>query len=174
MRTIWLGTIVLGLMFLYACASSDTKTEPRPRAAMTPAPRTSADSNMEILMQKVKADKKLLVASNMDLTDTEAREFWPVYDAYQNDLEQINRRLLKTIMDYAEASKNGSVPNDMAEKLLNEALAVEEAEVNLKRSSAQKLGKVLPDAKVARYIQIENKIRAVVRAGLAQEIPLIY
>jgi hypothetical protein len=33
---------------------------------------------------------------------------------------------------------------------------------------------VLPAAKTARYIQIENKIRAVIKVQLAQQIPLVY
>ena len=33
-----------------------------------------SDTNMEILKEKLKADKKLLVASNMDLTDAEAKQ----------------------------------------------------------------------------------------------------
>ena len=39
---------------------------------------------MEILRQKIKADKKLVVAANMNLTEAEAKAFWPVYDAYAN------------------------------------------------------------------------------------------
>ena len=57
---------------------------------------------------------------------------------------------------------------------MNEVLAVEEAEVKLKLSYAEKLGKVLPATKVARCVQIENKIRALVKAELAQRIPLVY
>lgn len=49
----------------------------------------STDTSMQILRAKVKADKKLLIAVNMDLTDAEAATFWPVYDAYQKDLQAI-------------------------------------------------------------------------------------
>ena len=134
----------------------------------------AANTNMEIFMQKVKADKKLLVATNMELTDAEAKGFWPVYDAYQKDLEQVNMRLGKVIKEYADAYNKGPVPNDTAKKLLNDALAVEEAELKLKRSYAEKMEKVLTATKVARYIQIENKVRAAVRFGLAATIPLVY
>ncbi len=51
----------------------------------------STDTNMQILMDKLKADKKLLVASNMDLTDAEGKSFWPLYEAYQKELRQVNR-----------------------------------------------------------------------------------
>jgi len=135
---------------------------------------TAADTNMEILLQKVKADKKLLVASNMDLTDAEAKKFWPLYDDYQKELEKINQNIFKTIQDYADAFNKGPIPDDKAKKLLNEALSVQESEMKVKRTYADKIGKVLPAAKTARYIQIENKIRAVINAELARQIPLAY
>jgi Spy/CpxP family protein refolding chaperone len=133
-----------------------------------------SDANMEILKEKLKADKKLLIASNMDLTDAEAKQFWPLYDAYQKELEAINKQLGQTIKDYAEAFNKGTIPNDTAKKLLNDALSVEEQEVKLKRSHAEKLGKVLPATKVARYIQLETKIRSLIKFEMAQQIPLVY
>jgi len=57
---------------------------------------------------------------------------------------------------------------------LNEALNIEQQEMKLKRSYVEKLGKVLPATKAARYLQIENKIRTVVKAELAQVILLVY
>jgi Spy/CpxP family protein refolding chaperone len=144
--------------------------------ATAPDSNTTADTNMQILIQKIKADKKLLVASNMDLTDAEGKKFWPLYDAYQKELMQLNQRLGKTIKDYADAYNEGkgTISNDTAKKLLHEALSVEEAEVKTKRAYAEKIGKVLSATKTARYIQIENKIRAIIKIELAQQIPLVY
>ena len=133
----------------------------------------SATSDMEILRQKLKADKKLLVSDNMSLTDAEGKAFWPIYDAYQADLQKINARMKTMIEAYAEAYNKGPVPNETAKKLIDEAVAIDEAEAKLKRSYLPKLEKALPMAKVARYIQIENKIRALLRYELAAEIPLV-
>ncbi|HKQ36035.1 MAG TPA: hypothetical protein VJT11_12080 [Nitrospiraceae bacterium] len=138
------------------------------------AASSSANTNMDILVQKIKADKKLLVASNMELTDAEGKKFWPLYDAYQKELEKLNLRLGKTINAYAEAFNKGPIPNDTAKKLLNEAMAIDEAELKLRKTSADKIGKVLSATQTARYIQIENKIRAVLKAELAANIPLVY
>ena len=143
-------------------------------AIAQPASGTSSDTNMEILKEKLKADKKLLVAGNMELSDAEAKKFWPLYDSYQMDLNQVNLKLGETIKAYAEAFNKGSLPDATAKQLLNDALSVEEQENKLKRTYAQKLEKVLPYNKVARYIQIENKIRAVIKMELAQQIPLVY
>jgi len=141
-------------------------------AATTKADK-STTSTMEILSQKISADKKLVIANNMNLTDAEAKGFWPVYDAYQQDLYKINQRLAKVINDYALAYNKGAVLDDTAKSLLDESIAIEQAEVNLKQSYVPKLIKVIPAAKAARYIQLENKIRAIIRYQLADAIPLV-
>ena len=129
-------------------------------------------SDMKILADKVKADKKLLVAANMQLTEAEAKGFWPVYEAYQKDLAGINKQLVDTIKRYADAYNKGPVSDEAAKKLMNEMLAIEDAEVKLKRSYAPRLEKTVPSMKVARYLQIENKIRAIGKYELAANIPL--
>jgi hypothetical protein len=139
--------------------------------ALPAAAQTASD--MQILAQKIKADKKVVVAANMQLTEAEAKGFWPVYDAYQKDLQGINKRLLGAIKSYADAYNKGPVSDETAKKLINEAIAIEEAEVKLKRSYVPKLEKVIPGMKVARYLQIENKIRAIGKYELAANIPLV-
>ena len=135
--------------------------------------QTTATTNMDILRQKVKADKKLVVAENLKLTDAEGTAFWPVYDAYQRDLQQINQRLVAAIKAYADAYNKGPVTNETAKKLLDEAVAIDDAEAKLKSASVPKILAVLPATKAARYIQIENKIRAALRYELAAGIPLV-
>jgi hypothetical protein len=51
-------------------------------------------------------------------------------------------------------------------------VGLEDHEVKLKRSIIPKLSKALPGLKVARYMQLENKVRALVKYELAAEIPL--
>ncbi len=135
--------------------------------------QTTGTTNMDILRQKLKGDKKLIVAQNLNLTDAEGAAFWPVYDAYQKDLQQINQRLSALILTYAAAYNKGPVTNEVAKKLLDEALAVDDAEAKLKGAYVPKVVAVLPATKAARYIQIENKIRAAIRYELADGIPLV-
>jgi Spy/CpxP family protein refolding chaperone len=129
--------------------------------------------NMQILRDKIKADKKLLVASNMELTESEAKGFWPIYDEYQKELQKINQRMAKVLESYADDNRSKSLTDDKAKKLIDEAVSVEQAEANIKSTFAPKLSKVLPVKKVVRYLQIENKIRAVVRYDIAQGVPLV-
>ena len=141
-------------------------------APLTLAQDKPAD-NMQILRDKIKADKKLVVATNMELTESEAKNFWPIYEEYQKDLQKINRRIVALLESYAADYRTKSLTDDGAKKLIDESVAIEQAEAKLKSAYAPKLGKALPVKKVARYLQIENKIRAIIKYDLAQGVPLV-
>jgi hypothetical protein len=143
---------------------------------LTVSPVLSQDKqadNMKILLDKVKADKKLLVAANMGLTESEAKGFWPVYEAYQKDLMAINKRIAGLIVSYVTDYLENTLTDEKAKKLTTEFVSIQKAEPDLQASYVPKLSKVLPPKKVIRYLQIENKIRAVVNYELAEEIPLV-
>ena len=135
--------------------------------------QTPGTTDMDILRQKIKADKKLVVAENLKLTEAEGAKFWPVYDAYQKEIQQINERLKAVVLAYADAYNKGAVTDATAKKLIEDASAVDDAEATLRRTTLPKILAVLPATKAARYVQIENKIRAVIRYELAAGIPLV-
>jgi hypothetical protein len=135
--------------------------------------QTTGTTNMEILRQKIKADKKLVVAQNLKLTEAEGQAFWPVYDTYQKDLQQINQRMTAAIQGYADAYNKGPIANDTAKKLIDETQSIDDAEAKFTSAWVPRILAVLPATKAARYLQIERKIRAAVRYELAAGIPLI-
>jgi uncharacterized membrane-anchored protein YhcB (DUF1043 family) len=127
--------------------------------------------NMQLVQEKIKADKKLFVADNMQLTEKEAKSFWPVYESYQKDLRKHNDQVLKLIDDYA---KNYETMTDQtAQNLTNKYLALESERVKLLQSYVPKFSKAVGSKKAARYMQLENKINAVIRFELAANIPLV-
>jgi len=132
-----------------------------------------AADNTQILRDKIKADKKLLVADNMKLTETEAKAFWPIYDAYQKELAAVNERLVTTIKAYADAYNKGAISDETATKLGDEVLAIDQAVVDLNKSYFGKIKAAVSASKAARYIQIERKIRSLLSADLAAQIPLV-
>jgi hypothetical protein len=127
--------------------------------------------NMQVLLDKIKADKKLLVASNMELTESEAKAFWPVYEAYQKELFLLRTRTVKLIKDYADAYEKMS--NDKAKALMDELMKIDSLTLKLRQAYLPKFRQVLPEVKVVRYYQLENKLNAVVNFELAANIPLM-
>ncbi len=141
-----------------------------------PTPAWTQDKpadNMQILLEKMKADKKLLVATNMGLTESEARGFWPVYEQYQQELANFNQRIGKLIESYAAALQTNTLTDEKAKELIHELVAIGKGEAAVKEFFLPKLNQVLPPKKVARYFQIENKIRAALKYELAEAIPLV-
>jgi len=142
-------------------------------AVMIALPLTAQDKsadNMQIVLEKARSDKRLLVARNMQLTETEAKAFWPVYEQYQNELFLLRTRLAKLIKDYSDAY--GKLDNNTARRLLDEYLAIEGLQLKLRTAYLPRFRKALGDVKAARYYQIENKISAAVDHELARAIPL--
>jgi len=127
--------------------------------------------NMNIVRDAIQAEKKVLVAENMGLTETEAAAFWPVYEEYQAEVKKLGDRMVKLVENYGTTHK--VMTDDTAGKLLQEMLAIQSDRVKLQEKFLPKFQKVLPMTKVARYYQIENKIRAVVDYDVASQIPLM-
>jgi hypothetical protein len=155
-KTIMVAVLVVGLIAL---------------GVMPAVAQDKPADNMQVLREKVRADKKLFVAANMELTESEAKAFWPVYEKYQDELFLLRSRTAKLIKDYAAAFKDMS--NETARKLLDESMAIESLGVKLRKDYLPKFRQALPDKKVARYYQIENKIQAALYYELAVEIPLV-
>ena len=127
--------------------------------------------NMQILKEKIQGDKKLLVAANMNLTEKEAKAFWPVYESYQKDLTALNDRALKNVGDYA--SNWQKMTDDTAKKVVGEYLAIEGDRQKFRQSFLPKFAEVLPYKKVMRYYQLENKVLAIVLYEAAKKVPLV-
>jgi hypothetical protein len=127
--------------------------------------------NMEIVKEKIRTDKKLFIATNMQLTQSEANAFWPVYESYQAELGKLRDREIKLIEKFAASYETMS--DDVAKNLLDDSLSIDSGHQKLRQSYLVKFRGVLPDTKVARYYQIESKIDAVLEYELARRIPLV-
>ena len=107
----------------------------------------------------------------MQLTETEAKAFWPLYDQYQNELFLLRSRTIIMINDYAGAYEN--MDDATAQKLLDEYMELEGLRLKLRQTYVPKFRDILSNIKVLRYIQIENKINAALTYEFAATIPLI-
>jgi hypothetical protein len=157
---IWLGAGLLGFAAMAVFAQG------RPAEGDKPA------SNLEIIHEKLKADKKLIVAKYMELSESQAKKFWPVYDDYQKALQKINERLVNILQSYAADYRSKTLTDEKAQKLLDEWIAIEQDEVKQRKAYASRMLKALPAKKAARYLQIENEYRMLIKYDLAATVPL--
>jgi hypothetical protein len=127
--------------------------------------------NMDVLREKLRADKKAVVAEVLQLTEGEAKVFWPVYNSYQSDMVTHYDRLLKLLETYASSYE--TMTDAQATTLLQQYLGLERDHVAILTSYLPRFQKVLPPKKVAKLYQVENKARALVNYELARGIPIV-
>jgi hypothetical protein len=107
----------------------------------------------------------------MELSESESKLFWPVYNDYVAALRKINDRNVKLITSYAAAYEN--LTDSQATAFMKESMDIDSAHTKLKQEWMPKFGEVLSPKMVARFFQIENKLDAVIKFELAAEIPLV-
>ncbi len=139
---------------------------------LLPLHAAADNDERELAREAINANKKLVVAANMDLSENEKKGFWAVYDNYQTDLNSLNERTVALIEEFAINFENLS--DDKAADILNTFLKIEADEVRLKKEFVSKFNKVLSPQKVVRYYQVENKIDAIINYDLVDKIPLAH
>lgn len=125
----------------------------------------------DILRDKLRSDKKLVIADAMKLTESEAKAFWPVYDAYQKELGALGDRFLKQVKEFSKVHKTMS--DEEAKKILENHLTLEEDYLKLLKSYLPKFREALSEKRVAQYYQLENKIKMVINYEFVKAVPLM-
>jgi Spy/CpxP family protein refolding chaperone len=129
-----------------------------------------AVAELKAMRAEAQKDKRALVASTLKLTDAEAKKFWPVYDAYQRDLENYRRERNLALEEWV--MRDQPMTNRYAKNFTNELLKLEELEIKARRKMHNKAMRALPPKKAAQYLQIEFKLRAAQAWDIAVGFPL--
>lgn len=125
---------------------------------------------LDVTRQAVETQRRVLVSGALPLTDSEAKDFWPLFDAYEKQRRPIDERANRLIADFV--ANAASLSDSQAKAMLGDALEVDDARLKLRRDFLGRMAKAIPPRKLVRFFQIENKLDSVVRADLSRQIPL--
>jgi len=120
----------------------------------------------------LKSGREQLVRDELQLTESEAAAFWPIYEQYRSEIERVRDRQAKMVSEYMEAYWAAELNDDLAKHVLDEHLAINGALLKVEKKFLRRFRKVLPAAKVTRFYQLENKLDAEIDVSLANLIPL--
>jgi hypothetical protein len=136
------------------------------------ADEAASFAEMHALESEIGPEKRAFIEEQLALSPQEGAKFWPIYDAYQENLRGFNQRRLDNILMYARAYNAGTFDDATATTIAEEALDLEKDEAVQMEQTFRKLKKVVPAVKAVRYLQVENKLRAIVRFEQAAQVPL--
>jgi len=145
--------------------ASATQAKAKPSPSITDS-QWEPDHSVLSFSQDLKSQKKQTVAANMDLTDTEAEKFWPVYDRYAADLAKIYETKLTLVGDYFENYQ--TMNGDEAEAYIRRRAEVEKNVMQLRLKYVPEFRKVLSGRQTALFFQIEWRLDLMINLQLAQ------
>lgn len=165
LRTLALGTPLICTAALHAQSNAGT----------TPAFAKPDAGNLrafiELARSDIRTEKALIFAENIEFTDDEAVEFWPLHREYDLELNKLFDRRLGLITRYAQQYQ--AMSDKDATQLANDVFDLEERRTKLKRKFFKKFSKVIPPLKAARFFQLENQINLAIDLQIAAALPLI-
>jgi len=131
----------------------------------------SFDEDVKLFRKDVRSQKKQIIAANMDLTDEEAQQFWPIYDRYTAELAELWDAKFELLKEYAQ--NYTTMSNEQAESYIKGRAAVEESIMQLRLKYLPIFRKVLPGKSTALFFQIDWRLSLIVDLQLSSQIPLI-
>ena len=119
-----------------------------------------SDQDIDLLLKDLRAQKKQIVAANLQLTADQATKFWPVYDQYIAEQTNIHDQKYAVIKEFATSW--GTISDAQAEDLTKRALAVDDQVAQLRMKYMPNFLKVLPGKQVATFFQIDRRLQMMV------------
>ena len=114
--------------------------------------------NKEEWKQKMMSEKIAFLTTEMGITPEESQAFWPVYNQLNNEKDEAMHRVFDTYRKLSEAIGAGKSGKEI-EKLLNAYLDAQKKSREIEDAMPEKLMKVLPADKVARFYLAEERFR---------------
>ena len=145
--------------------------EPNPPLEFPEPDLANLRTFVELARSDIRTQKTFILAQNMEFTNDEAVEFWPLHREYELELETIHDRRFALIRRYL--STYDSMTDDQARKLADQALSLEEDRTGLKRKYFGEFAKLVTPKKALRFFQIEKQINTAIDLRIAAALPLI-
>jgi len=124
----------------------------------------------EMLISQIQTDKRAVVLAAMDLNDAEVRGFTAIYDEYQGEMKTIATRTTDLINKFA--ANYGSMTDSAAKDILKDFFKLREDRTAAIKKYAKKMERALPAPKVLQWVQIENKLNALLDVEAAAIVPV--
>ncbi len=126
----------------------------------------------QILLKQVMEDKRAVYAASLQLSDSESRAFWPIYEEYEAKVKKLDDRFLALVNDFA--ARYDTLTDTDATAMLKEKMAIEKERMALKQTYTHKIAKAIPAKKALRYAQVETRIENMIRRDVYGLIPLAH
>jgi len=135
------------------------------------ATEMTLDQQVQFVRSITAAERQATLAKAVSFTDEESERFWPLYRAYRDEVASLDDRTLTLIRKFADEYE--TLADAEAKALTQEWLAIEKKRLAVKEKYIEKYERVLSGVKLARVLQVENRLDVLVQLRLARNVPLV-
>lgn len=128
---------------------------------------------IDFARQVISKQRRDLVQKNMGLSAHDEKKFWGVYNGYRDEIKPILDQQVKLVTDYADAYVNDNLTDQLAIEFAETLITLKGKKLALRKDYIDKFQKFLRPKQVARFVQIENKLDAIMNYDLARKVPLV-
>ncbi len=158
--------VISGGVLLFA----QTTSSERGQGSANQPSQSDLDQQINMLRRDLRSQRKQIVAQNMNLTESEAVKFWPIYDQYVAELVESNHAKYELIKEYAQVN---AMTDERADSASKGWLTVDENVLQLRRKYLPILRTTLSAKQTARFFQIDRRVQMMIDLQLASSLPLI-
>jgi hypothetical protein len=133
---------------------------------------TVTDEDIALLRQDLRARKMQVIGQNMSLSDTQAEKFWPIYNHYVKDLQEVNNQKYALLKQYAEMW--ATMTDEDALIYVRHWLEVDGQAQALRLKYVPIVSQVLPGRKAATFFQLDRRLNMMIDLQLFSQIPLAH
>ena len=126
--------------------------------AFAQGPQRARRGSDEGWRERVRAEKVAFLTEQIDLTESEAQVFWPIYNEIQKAQRESFEAVKKAYDAMEKGVQDGKTGKEM-EKLVKAYVEAKEKNEGFETKYMNKLLKALPAEKVARYYVAEERFR---------------
>ncbi|MFM8317729.1 MAG: hypothetical protein ACKOAV_05070 [Bacteroidota bacterium] len=106
--------------------------------------------------ERIKAARVAYLSRELSLSPEEAEKFWPVYNLYDEQREDLRARI-RDLME--ESRTRGYSSDDKANAALDEMLSIREQELQLERNFRKSMQGILPSRRLVVLHQAEREFQ---------------
>jgi hypothetical protein len=133
---------------------------------------TVTDEDIALLRKDIRAMKMQVIGQNMSLSDEEGQKFWPIYNHYVKDLQEVNDQKYALLKQYAEMWATMSDEDAMI--YVRHWLEVDGQAQALRLKYVPVVSQVLPGRKAATFFQLDRRLNMIIDLQLFSQIPLAH
>ena len=109
----------------------------------------------EEMRERIKSEKIAFITEKLELSSTEAKGFWPIYNAFEETIHTIKRKDLREIKN--KMRKAEGLSKQEADNLLEQLIQAENNMHNAKLKMVNDLKKVISSEKIIRLKGAEDE-----------------